>query len=271
MPHLDVPGARLYYETDGHASAPALLLLHASIANLRMWDPLISTLAADHYVVRYDARGFGQSATEDLSYRDRDDARHVLDHLGVEQAVVIGASRGGRIGIDLAVETPERVTGLVTIGSGPSGFPDTELTDDEDAFVDRLDAAFQAQDWPALNRLDVELWCLGVNRSVDDLDPEFVRTAYELNRPNVAHSTEAPTAEPLEPPAYDRVVDIQVPTLVTVGEFDLSEALTKQAYLLDAIPDAAGYIFSDTAHIPSVENPSEFLEVLAAWLKLNRL
>ncbi|WP_308466473.1 alpha/beta fold hydrolase [Rathayibacter soli] len=271
MPHVDVPGARLYYETDGHASAPALLLLHASIANLRMWDPLISTLAVDHYVVRYDARGFGQSATENLPYRDREDARHVLDHLGVEQAVVVGASRGGRIGIDLAVETPERVAGLVTIGAGPSGFPDLELTDEEDAFVDRLDAAFQAQDWPALNRLDVELWCLGVNRQADVLDPDFVRTAYELNRPNLAHCTEAPIAEPLEPPAYDRVVDIQVPALVTVGEFDLSEALTKQAYLLNTIPDAAGYIFSDTAHIPSVENPSEFLEVLTAWLERNGL
>ncbi|HEY5221975.1 MAG TPA: alpha/beta fold hydrolase [Microbacteriaceae bacterium] len=271
MPHIDVPGARLYYETDGHASAPAMLLLHASIANLRMWDPLISTLALDHYVVRYDARGFGGSTAENLPYTDRGDARHLLDHLGVEQAVVIGASRGGRIGIDLAIESPERVAGLMTIGSGPSGFPDIELTDEEDAFVDRLDAAFQAQDWPALNRLDVELWCLGVNRSTAELDPDFVRTAYELNRPNLAHCTEAPIARPLDPPAYDRVVDIQVPVLVTVGEFDLSEALTKQAYLLDAIPDAAGYIFSDTAHIPSVENPTEFLDVLTGWLESHDL
>jgi 3-oxoadipate enol-lactonase len=266
MPHLDVPGARLYYETAGHASNPAMLLMHASIANLRMWDPLISTLATDHYVARFDARGFGQSEADDAPYSDREDARHLLNHLGIRQAVIVGASRGGRIGIDLTVESPERVSGLVTIGSGPSGFPDIELTDDEDAFVDRLDAAFRAQDWPTLNRLDVELWCIGVNRSGDDLDPEFVRTAYELNRPNLAHCTEAPVAQPLDPPSYDRVVDIQVPTLVTVGEFDLSEALAKQAYLLDAIPDAAGYIFSDTAHIPSVENPTEFLEVLTAWL-----
>jgi pimeloyl-ACP methyl ester carboxylesterase len=93
-----------------------------------------------------------------------------------------------------------------------------------------------------------------------------VRTAYELARPNAARSHERPIAQPLEPPAYDRVVDIEVPTLVTVGEFDVSEAIAQQAYLVTAIPGAAGYIFSDTAHIPSVEHPDEFLEVVTGWL-----
>lgn len=266
MPHIDMPGARLYYETDGHASAPALLLLHAGIANLRMWDQQVQSLAVGHYVIRYDTRGFGQTTTDDVTYSDRDDARHLLDHLGVERASILGASRGGRIAIDLAVESPERVSGLVTIGSGPSGFPDTELTDDEDAFIDRLDAAYEAEDWQLLNRLEVELACIGAPRSADDLNALFIRTAYELHRPNLVHRDESAAPQPLEPPAYDRVVDIQVPALVTVGEFDLSGTLAQQAYLVDTIPDAAGYIFSDTAHLPSVEHPDEFLEVLAGWL-----
>jgi 3-oxoadipate enol-lactonase len=271
MPHIDVPGARLYYEADGHASAPALLLLHAGIANLRMWDPLIDALSAEHFVIRFDARGFGQSSADDVEYSERSDALYVLDHLGVEEATLIGCSRGGRIAIDIAVESPDRVRGLVTIGSGPSGFPDTELTDEEDAFVDRLDAAYAAQDWAALNRLDVELWCIGVTRTAGDLDPSFVRTAYELNRPNLAHAGESPRPQPLEPPAYDRIVDIQTPALFTVGEFDLSEALAQQAYLVDAVSGAEGYIFSDTAHIPSVEHPEEFLEVLRSWLSAHAL
>jgi pimeloyl-ACP methyl ester carboxylesterase len=266
MPHIDVPGARLYYESDGHASAPALLLIHAGVANLRMWDPLIGTLARDHHVIRYDTRGFGQTTAEDIPFSDRDDARHVLDHLGVDVATLIGCSRGGGIAIDVTVETPERVRGLVTIGSGPSGFPNTELTDQEDAFVDRLDAAYEARDWNVLGRLAAEDWSIGVSRSADQLDPAFVRTAYELARPNAARSHERPIAQPLEPPAYDRVVDIEVPALVTVGEFDVSEAIAQQAYLVTAIPGAAGYIFSDTAHIPSVEHPDEFLEVVTGWL-----
>lgn len=271
MPHIDVPGARLYYESDGRASAPALLFIHAGVANLRMWDSLIESLTRDHHVIRYDTRGFGQTTTEDVPFSDRDDARHVLDHLGVDAATVIGCSRGGGIAIDMAIETPERVRGLVTIGSGPSGFPDTEFTDEEDAFVDRLDAAYEARDWPVLGRLSAEYWSIGVSRSAEQLDPAFVRTAYELARPSAARSRERPMAQPLEPPAYDRVVDIEVPALVTVGEFDVSEAIAQQAYLVNAIPDAAGYIFSDTAHIPSVEHPVEFLEVLTGWLAEHEL
>ena len=128
MPHLDVDGATLYYETEGRASKPAVLLIHAGIAHLRMWDPIVPALAEGHFVIRFDSRGFGATTTEDVEFSDRTDARNVLDHLGVERALLIGCSRGGGIAIDLAVETPDRVSGLVTIGSGPSGFPYLEPT-----------------------------------------------------------------------------------------------------------------------------------------------
>ncbi len=271
MPTLEVPGASLYYETDGHISSPAVLLIHAGVATLRMWDPLVERLADNHFVVRFDTRGFGQTITSNVEFSDRQDARDLLDHLGIAKALVIGCSRGGRIAIDLTVETPERVSGVVTIGSGPSGFPDTELTDTEDALFDGMDAAFQQQNWHLLSRLTVELWTIGPTRNTDDLDPRFVEIAYALNRPNAEHGAEAPIPVPLDPPAYDRVVDIEVPALVTVGEFDLSEALARQAYLVNTIPNADGYIFSDTAHLPSVEHPDEFADVLLAWMGRNEL
>lgn len=271
MPHLDVPGATLYYETDGHISKPAILLIHAGIATLRMWDSLIPALAADHFVVRFDTRGFGQTSTENVPFSDRADALALLDHLGITAAVVAGASRGGRIAIDLAVDAPARVTGLVTIGSGPGGFPDTELTDEEDAAFDALDDAYEAKDWHRLAQLETELWAFGPARDRHGLDASFVVEAYALNRPNASHGTDAPVVVALEPPAYDRVCDIDIPALVTAGEYDLSAVLAQQAYLAATIPDADGYIFSDTAHLPSVEHPEEFATVLADWLKQHGL
>lgn len=271
MPHLDVPGASLYYETDGPISRPAILLIHAGIATLRMWDGLMPALAADHLVIRFDSRGYGQTSTENVPFSDRADALALLDHLGVSRAVLVGASRGGRIAIDLAADAPQRVTGLVTIGSGPGGFPDTELTDEEDAGFDALDDAYEAKDWHRLARLETELWCFGPAREQAALDAAFVEEAYALNRPNAAHGGEAPIVLALEPPAYDRVCDIDVPALVTVGEYDLSAALAQQAYLAATIPGAEGYIFSDTAHLPSVEHPLEFEEVLTGWLGRHEL
>ncbi|MCU1523497.1 MAG: hypothetical protein JWO18_391 [Microbacteriaceae bacterium] len=271
MPHLDVDGAQLYYETDGHISSPALLLLHAGIANLRMWDPQVPALATDHFVIRFDTRGYGQTNTEDVEFSNREDALDLLDHLGVQKATMVGCSRGGGIAIDLALEHPDRVAGLLTIGSGPSGFPELELTPEEDDLFDRLDVAFEAADWNTLYDLEVQLWCIGPTRNAADLDPGFVATAYALNRANIAHVAERPIPIPLEPPAYDRLGDITVPTMVTVGEQDLSAALTQYEYLRSAIPGADGATFRDSAHLPSVEHPEAFHMMLTDWLTRHKL
>ncbi|MCU1545388.1 MAG: hypothetical protein JWP30_488 [Homoserinimonas sp.] len=266
MPHLDVNGASLYYEADGHISSPALLLLHAGIANLRMWDPQEEAFAQDHYVIRFDSRGFGETRTEDVNFSDRADALAILDHLGIERATLIGCSRGGSIALDLAVESPSRVSGLITIGSGPSGFPDVELTNEEDALFDQMDAAYQAQDWEALCDLEVRLWCIGPARRESDLDPAFVAKAYELNRANLPHVLEHPIPTPLEPPAYDRIVDITVPSLVLVGDHDLSEVLAQHEYLSTTIPRADSARFPDSAHLPGLEQAADFERVVLQWL-----
>src|ERR1700712_1277604 len=108
MPRLELRGSALYYEIDVSPEAPALLLLHAGIAQLRMWDSQIDALSRDHFVVRFDQRGFGltDSKTDDsetVAYSDRADAIALLDHLGIATATVIGCSRGGMIAIDLAI------------------------------------------------------------------------------------------------------------------------------------------------------------------------
>lgn len=272
MPHVDVPGARLYYETDGHAADEPLLLIHAGIATLRMWDPIVAALASSHYVVRYDARGHGETTCGPDDFSDRGDARALLDHLGVLRATVIGASRGGRIALDMAVETPDRVAGVVTIGSGPSGFPEVELTDAEEELCSQLDAAWEAKDHERIADLEVKLWSIGPLRNENDLDEDFVRTAFQLNRFNLKHHQDAiGESLELEPPAYDQLVDLDIPALVTVGEFDITRALIQFEYLAATIPGANRHIFSDTAHLPSVEHPAEFLEVVRPWLTEHRL
>ena len=271
MPRLDVSGASLYYETMGDPHSPALLLIHAGIATLRMWDAQVSALALRHYVIRFDTRGFGQTTTENVEFSNRADARALLDHLGVARATLIGCSRGGTIAIDLAVESPERVAGLVTIGSGLSGFADVELTASEDALFDKMDAAFAARQWPRLARLEVALWAVGPTRKAAEVDPDFLALAQELNLRNVIHATEAPISLPLEPPALDRLCDIDIPVLVTVGELDVSASLVHYEFLLEMLPKASGCTFRGAAHLPSVEHPLEFQRVLVSWLATNDL
>jgi 3-oxoadipate enol-lactonase len=271
MPILDVTGASLYYETDGHVSAPTLLLIHAGVASLRMWDPIVASLEGDHHVVRFDTRGFGGTRTADDPYSDRDDARALLDHLGIAEATVVGSSRGGRIALDLALETPERASGLVLIGGGISGFPEGALTDAEQRLADELDEAEAARDLLRLADLEVRFWCVGPTRTEADLDPEFLRQAYELNRANAAHAAEEPAPVPLEPPAYGRLGELALPALVTVGAHDVSVARRQFEYARDEIPGAESEVFSGSAHLPSLEQPVEFTTRLREWLGLHGL
>lgn len=266
MARFETNGASIHYETDGEPGAPAVLLIHAAIGDLRMWDPVIPALARDHHVIRYDSRGFGQTTTEDVEFSARADAIALLDHINVQRATVVGAALGGLHALDLTVEHPDRVAGVVTVGGTVSGLPTTELTPEEDAIMDRMDAAFEAEEWETLARLQVELWAFGPRRDRGGLDPDFVTTAYRLNTPDPQRQAENPVPVPLEPPAYDRLVDITVPALVMVGDHDVSEILLAYEYQLATIPDADAVRFPDAAHLPSVEQPDEFADVLTRWL-----
>lgn len=266
MPHLEVPGATLLWESDGHASAPALLLVHAGIADLRMWDPLVPALAEDHLVIRYDSRGFGGSRTDDVEYDERADALDVLDHLGVERATVVGCSRGGALALDLAVAHPDRVAGVVAICPGLGGFAYPALTEEEDRRFDEIDAVLTTGDLERVARMEAELWAFGPARDASSLDPAFVDRVRELATGRAGHEHEHPRPIPLDPPASERVVDIAAPTLVAVGAHDLSESFVVYEHLVTTVPGADGAVFATAAHLPSVERPEEFLRTLRPWL-----
>jgi 3-oxoadipate enol-lactonase len=271
MAETEFNGGSFYYEVDGDPAHPTIVLIHAGVATLRMWDALVPVLAATHRVIRYDTRGFGRTETTDVHFSEVDDLFAVLDHLGVDRATLIGASRGGRIAIDATVEHPDRVAGLVTIGSNPSGFPDVEMTERENDLFDELDALLAAGEHEKLNRRETELWAAGPTRDVIELDPAFLSLAYELNAPNVRHVSDVATPVPLESPAYYRTVDIEAPALFAVGEHDLSGELAATEYLLSTVPDSSGATVPDSAHLPSVERPDEFARVLSSWLASHSL
>jgi 3-oxoadipate enol-lactonase len=271
MAHLDVPGASLYYETAGDRRAPALLLIHAGIASLRMWDPQVDALASDHFVVRFDTRGFGLTRASGAAFSDRADATALLDRLGVARATVVGCSRGGEIAIDLALDAPDRVRGLVVVGGGPSGYPDQELTPLETQQFERLTEARASGEWDRLMRLETELWAIGPRRTASELDPAFVQAAYQLNAVNERHAGEELESEPLDPPAFGRLGEIAAPTLVMVGDEDISAVLDQYELLRGSIREAEGTVLMNTAHLPNVEKPVEFESLLIDWLARHHL
>src|ERR671914_57410 len=135
-------GTRIYYETfspqgdsgrRGQAQSnrvtPALLVQGLG-ANGRLWAPAVRRLlAAGYEAIVIDNRGCGRSSTPWQPWTTRtmaSDAVAVLDELGVERAHVGGASLGGMVAQELALEFPERVRTLV-LGSTTGGLPRLDL------------------------------------------------------------------------------------------------------------------------------------------------
>ncbi len=270
MPVLEVPGARLAYDTAGDPSRPALLFVHAGVATRAMWDPQFDDLSADHFVIRYDTRGYGESPGADEEFADRHDVIAILDAVDAERATLIGASRGGRIALDALLDAPARVTGLVTVGSTPGGQHDGDATPREQQMIAQMEAASEAGDYEELVRIEVAYWDLGPTRDVGDVDPAFLTRAIELNV-GAAHWDFAGLDQPLEPAAVSRLGEVRVPTLVVVGDHDETDSRAGYDLLVDGIAGAEGFRFADSAHLPSVEHPERFTARLREFLAKNGL
>jgi pimeloyl-ACP methyl ester carboxylesterase len=121
------PGARLAYQVTGSGSA--VVLVHGFWLDLRMWDPQVEQLAARFQVVRYDCRGFGASGPFDpaVGYTHSCDLLALLDHLGIDAAVLIGLSFGGRVAFQTALAAPDRVRALVLADAVLDGSAGTEF------------------------------------------------------------------------------------------------------------------------------------------------
>ena len=100
-----------------------MVLLHPGIGDSRVWDLIAPRLAARYRVIRYDARGHGMSPPATAPFNLLDDLITVLDQLEVARATMVGCSQGGATSIDLALAQPERVSALVLVSPGVSGYP----------------------------------------------------------------------------------------------------------------------------------------------------
>lgn len=270
MSVVEAPGARIAYDAAGPVDVPAVAFIHAGVANRTMWDPQWADLARDHRVVRHDTRGFGETIGDGREFSDVDDLVAVLDAVGIERATLVGCSRGGRIAIDAALAHPDRVAGIVTIGSSPSGWTPGELTPREQALDEAVDAAAEAGDRDALLTLELQFWIAGPERDPAALDPAFVARATELLRAG-EQSDFAGEALPPARTAADRLGEIAVPTLVLVGDRDLSVLVAEAARMAEEIPDARVEVLPDTAHLPSVERPEVVTPMLRDWLAAHAL
>lgn len=254
----------LAYEAAGNG--PPVLLMHAGISDRRMWDPQWAPLTERFTTVRFDARGFGASADPTRAYTLHGDALDVLDALEVDRATVVGASMGGGAALDLALAVPHRVKAVVTVSATPSGW---RYTRDLMRAWEAVDAAYDARGIDAANELEMKMWVDGPYRSADSVDRDIRTRVASVNRVLLERHA-AFTVEPgeLHPPAVDRLEDLRCPSLVITGELDQPSVLAG-AFELARRTGADHVEIPESAHLPSVERPADFLIGLLPFLERN--
>jgi len=244
--------------------APPLLCVHAGVADSRQWEPQVAPFAQRHRVIRPDLRGHGATPKPPEPYANHADLAALLDHLGIERTPVVGASMGGAAALELCLEQPERVSALVLVCSALGGVASTDpwLL----AKWEAADAAFEAGDLEGAARIELETWLAGPERALADQDPALVDALRTMILGSYALDAEAEERE-VSPPACERLAEIRVPTLVLVGARDVPDMRAQSDLIAAGIAGAEMRVLADCAHLPNLERPGEFAELVLEFLE----
>jgi pimeloyl-ACP methyl ester carboxylesterase len=232
-----------------------------------MWDPQWETFRPSHRVLRYDMRGFGRSPVGPGSYSNAGDLIDLLEQQGVAKASLVGVSMGGRVALEVAIARPELVDALVLVGAG---FPGHDWSAEMNAADEAEMAALKRGDLDAAVEVALRTWVDGPRRRPEDVDSdvrarvaEMQRRAYELQLP----VWETAEEEPLVSDLSERVGEVDAPTLVLVGEEDVRDMHEIAGRLERELPNARRASIANTAHVPSMERPREFDQLVLPFLQ----
>ena len=246
-----------------------LLLLHAGVADSRMWDPIRPRLDRERRVLAPDLLGYGASPLPQGEYSDVDELVALLDRESVERTAVVGASFGGRIAIDLALSHPDRVAALVLAAPGLAGW---DWSAETRAFGAEEDELLEQGDVDGAVELNVRTWVDGRSRGPDEVDPAvrslvavMQRRAFELLLPAYAAEPQ-PEERMLEPPAATRLGELAAPTLIVVGDLDMPDFPRIADRIAAEAPNARVVTLNGVAHLPALERPELFGELVLAYL-----
>ena len=261
--YAEVNDARLYYEDRGDGDL--LLLIHAGVTDNRMWNDQFDVFARDYRVIRYDMRGFGKSMVPPLPFSSYEDVSGLLSFIGVERAYVIGQSFGGYVAIDFALAHPEMVEALILGSPNVSGYePGEELR----RFGAEEEEALEKGNLEAATETNLRMWVDGPHRSPDQVDAAVRERVREMQMQIFDMSWPEGVEEiDLSPPAITRLDEIRVPTLVIVGDQDVSEFLELADTVAEKIESAHKVIIPGAAHLPNMEQPGKYNETVLEFLE----
>ncbi len=247
--------------SDAAGDGAAVVLLHAGVADRRMWAGQLAAVAAAGYrVVAVDLAGFGDAPLVPGEQAPWTDVLQTMDALGIERAALVGNSFGGAVALRVAAVAPERVWALALISAPP---PELDPSPRLRAAWDAEEAALQRGDLDAAAASVVEAWTLpDAPAALREQVRRMQRRAFELQT-NDEDATDAPDPLDEDPDALAR---LRMPVLVAAGELDMPDFVDGAEVLARTIPGARHSVIAGAGHLAPLETPEAFRELLLQFL-----
>lgn len=258
MGYADVNGQRLYYEDSG-GDGEAVILAHGFLMDHEMFAPQVAALSPEFRIITWDERGFGDTEFDRKPFTYWDSARDclgLLDHLGLERAVVGGMSQGGYLSLRAALLAPERVRALVLIDT-QAGAEDPDKVEIYQGMI-----AAWVTEGPGDNLAEV---VAGIIIDHPDHSPAWI-----------AKWQARPKELLLEPgrcllgrdDVTDRLGEITCPALVIHGTEDAGIGVDLAERLAAGLPGCDGVVAIEGApHAANLTHPDEVNPTLLAFLR----
>jgi pimeloyl-ACP methyl ester carboxylesterase len=260
---VNVNGVRMHYDVQG--SGFPLVLIHAAIANLEMWEAQMPVFTKHFRVIRQDVRGFGETPDPAGKYTDHDDLKVLLDTLEIQRAHFLGISNGGRIAMEFALTFPEMVEKLALVAPGLPGFRPPEDKFNQEMSVE-YDEAIKAGEKGKAAEITTRIWVDGPGRKSEQVDPAFRQRALRLIRHTIDLGIGAGEGDFARPLAAERLSDIKAKTLLILGDEDLHSMHDIADRIAEGISSLQRVDMPGTAHLPPMEKPEEFNRIVLDFL-----
>jgi pimeloyl-ACP methyl ester carboxylesterase len=258
----EVNGTRLYYEIAG--SGQPLVLMHGMGGDTRAWDHNFDEFSRHYRTIRYDMRGFGQSASPEEPYTHEDDLKALLDHLGISKAHIVGQSFGGAQALNFVLAYPDRALSFVSLGGAIPGAQDLPEDPPENAEAQAaMVAALQAGDPEGAARAGLGMAMFKMVREDPELADELVRVFADYF---VRHGADEDTLSPPTTPPAQRLGEISAPSLYIIGELDMPRMHAYSDLFTAGIPGARKVVIPGCDHAPNMGEPDEFNAVVLSFL-----
>ena len=268
--HIKANGIDVHYTIDGVTNTasdkdrPWVVLSHSLACDLSMWDNEVRLLSQHYRVMRYDTRGHGKSSAPAGPYSMdllTDDAKALLDALGIAHCHWVGLSMGGMIGQTFALKYPGVFTSM-TLADTTSKYPDGSGPIWEARIKLVGEQGMQAVVQPTLER-----WFTAPFRAAQ---PALMARVAGLigNTPVAGYSGCCAALPKINVTA--QLKDIRIPTLVLCGDQDAGTPVALSEEIHRNLPGSELVIIPSASHLSNLEQPEAFGAAISGFIAKHR-